>query len=115
MEPLPPNLERKRRSLALSLGRPVFIRGLRTPDSTLRGRLRVEPARVLIEYHIPQTGYFWHIPIIEELLDRAAAGELSTELRELSHGGDERPADDSLACGQEAPPGRSGKPPTGTP
>jgi len=81
MEPLPPALERKRRSLARALGRPVHIRGVRTPDSGFRGRLSVEPGRVVIEYQVAQAGYFWHIPIIEELLDRAAAGQPTAELR----------------------------------
>jgi hypothetical protein len=81
MEPLPPTIERKRRSLARALGRPVYIRGVRTPDSTFRGRLSVEPGRVIVEYQVSQAGYFWHIPIIEELLDRAAAGQPTAELR----------------------------------
>ena len=81
MEPLPPAVEQKRRSLARALGRPVHIRALRTPDADFRGRLRVEPSRVIIEYQVDQPGYFWHIPIIEELLDRAAAGHPAAELR----------------------------------
>ena len=80
MEPLPPELERKRRALSRSLGRPVTIRGIRTQDAAFRGRLRVEPARVVIEYQVAQQGYFWHIPIIEELLSRAARGETRAEL-----------------------------------
>ena len=79
MEPLPAGLEEKRRALERALGRPVRVRGVRTPDRGLRGRLRVERARVVIEY---QVGYFWHLPVIEELLDRAAAGEAWAELRE---------------------------------
>ena len=82
MEPLPPQLEEKRRALAQVLSRPVIIRGIRTPDPDFRGRLRVEPHRVLIEYQAAQYGYFWHLPIIEELLDRAGAGETEAELRE---------------------------------
>lgn len=81
MEPLPPRLEEKRRALAGRLGRPVRLRGIRTPNGELRGRLRVDPRRVSIEYQVAQAGYFWHIPIIEELLDRAAAGETEVELR----------------------------------
>jgi hypothetical protein len=54
---------------------------MRSPDPCFRGRLTVEPARVLIEHQSAQAGYFWHIPIIEELLDRAAAGELAAEIR----------------------------------
>ncbi len=83
MEPLPPRLETKRRALARKLGRPVYVRGLRTPDPAFRGRLRVEAARVTIEYQVAEAGYFWHIPIIEGLLDRAAAGEQDVELRDV--------------------------------
>jgi len=67
----------------------VYVRGLRTPDRDLRGRLRVEPNRVLIEYQVSQAGYFWQVPVIEELLDRAAAGEQRAELREAWAGGGE--------------------------
>ncbi len=92
MESLPPPLEQKREAVARSLGRPVYVRGVRTPDSELRGRLRVEPGRVVIEYQVAEVGYFWHVPVIEELLDRAAAGEQSVELRAPSTGdGEGRP------------------------
>jgi hypothetical protein len=84
MEALPARIEEKRRSLERALGRPVYIRGIRTPDPDFRGRLRVEPSRVLIEYQLAEHGFFWHIPIIEELLSRAAAGQPSAELRDAS-------------------------------
>jgi hypothetical protein len=98
VEPLPPPLEEKRRALSRSLGRPVVVRGIQTPDRALRGRLTVTPDRVLIEYQVPEAGYFWHIPIIEELFDRAGsgppAGRCAAEVRET-------------ACGDEAErPGR---------
>ncbi len=93
MEPLPPPLEKKRQAVSRALGRPVLVRGLRTPDASLRGRLLVQPGHVLIEYQVEQAGYFWHIPTIEELLDRAASGELTAELREPEHdAGAEPPA-----------------------
>jgi len=82
MEPLPPRLEQKRKALSRALDRPVHIRGIRTPEPDFRGRLRVERDRVLIEYQIAESGYFWHIPIIEELLARAAAGRPGAELRD---------------------------------
>jgi hypothetical protein len=94
MEPLPASLEEKRRALARSLGRPVQVRGIRTPEIGFRGRLRVEPHRAVIEYQMAQAGYFWHVPVIEELLDRAAAGEREAELWEPS------------AASREPPPGR---------
>jgi hypothetical protein len=91
MEKLPPELEAKRGDLERALGRPVHVRGVRTPDLELRGRLRVERDRVVIEYQISEHGYFWHIPIIEELFDRAAAGHSSFELRAPSPGPEAEP------------------------
>jgi hypothetical protein len=84
MEPLPPSLEAKRHSVQQILKRPVLVRGIRVPDPDFRGRLQVEPSRVLIEYQVAQPGYFWHIPIIEELLDQAVAGRTTAELREAA-------------------------------
>ena len=86
MEPLPPVLEEKRQALARALGRPVRVKGMTTPERDLRGRLRVRPDRVVIEYQIAEEGFFWHVPIIEELLARAAAGETAVELRAPSPG-----------------------------
>lgn len=68
--------------MAAALGRSVVVRGIQTPDVAFRGRLRVEPGRVVIEYQVSEHGYFWHIPIIERLLSLALAGETSVELRE---------------------------------
>lgn len=82
VEALPRALEAKRCSLERALGRPVRVRGIRTPDGELRGRLLVEADRVLIEYQVAEHGYFWHVPIIEELMNRAARGESRVELRE---------------------------------
>ena len=91
MEDLPPLLEDKRRLLARTLGRPVFIRAIRTPDPRFQGRLRVHPGRVVIEYQIAEHGYFWHIPIIETLLDRAAAGQIAAEIPSPSPDAEEEP------------------------
>jgi len=91
MEPLPPPLEQKRQEVARRLGRPVYVRRVRTTDGELRGRLRVEPGRVVIEYQVAEAGCFWHVPVIEELLDRAAAGQQSAELREPWAGDGEGP------------------------
>lgn len=90
-EPLPPHLEQRRTALSRALGRPVRVRGIRTPDPDLRGRLRIEPDRVIIEYQTAEAGYFWHIPIIEELLARAAAGQPFVELRDPDFRPPERP------------------------
>lgn len=95
MEPLPPPVEAKRRAVSQLLGRPVVVRGIRSPDAAFRGRLTVEPGRILIEYQVSQAGYFWHIPIIEELLDRATAGlpagPQTVELREQTARDEEEP------------------------
>jgi len=78
---LPPPLEQQRHAPSRALARPVLVRSIRTPDPGLRGRLRVERSRVVIEYQVSQEGYFWYVPIVEELLRRAAAGEREVELR----------------------------------
>lgn len=80
-EKLPGPLERRRRRLEMALGRPVVVRGVRTPDSGLQGRLRVESDRVVVEYQVAEPGYFWHIPIIERLFSLAEQGESRAELR----------------------------------
>jgi len=80
MEPLPEPLERRRRQVEAALRRSVVVRGVHTPDPAFRGRLRVEPGRVLIEYQVAEHGYFWHVPIIERLLSLALAGEIEAEL-----------------------------------
>ncbi len=90
-EPLPGQLEEKRIAVERLLGRPVVVRGVQTPHPDFRGRLRVEPGRVVIEYQIPEHGYFWHVPIIEKLLEAAMAGESSVELTEPSSGGEALP------------------------
>jgi hypothetical protein len=82
METLPEPVERRRREVETALGRTVVVRGIQTPDPEFRGRLRVEPGRVVIEYQIAEHGYFWHVPIIERLLLLALEGETSVELRE---------------------------------
>jgi len=105
MEALPEPLEGKRRQVEAALRRTVVVRGIQTPDAAFRGRLRVKPGRVLIEYQIAEHGYFWHIPIIERLLSLALAGETSAELREPS------PADEEPVQDPEGPSGSEGQPP----
>lgn len=89
MEELPGRVEEQRAAVEERLGRPVVVRGVQTPDPNFRGRLRVEPGRVVVEYQISEYGYFWHIPIIEQLLARALEGECSVVLTEPSCGGGE--------------------------
>lgn len=61
---------------------PIVIRGIRTPDRGLRGRVTPRAGYLLLEYQVAIAGYFWHVPIIEELLDRIERGEREIVLRE---------------------------------
>jgi len=36
----------------------------------------------VVEYQVAAAGYFWHVPIIEEILDRLAAGESNIHLEQ---------------------------------
>ena len=116
MEALPEPLEGKRRQVEAALRRTVVVRGIQTPDAAFRGRLRVEPGRVLIEYQIAEHGYFWHIPIIERLLSLALAGETSAELREPSPADEGQPPERSqtqspIPSAPMPPPAPSAPPP----
>jgi hypothetical protein len=37
---------------------------------------------VILEYQVAQSGFFWHADTVQELLRRAAAGEVAVELRQ---------------------------------
>jgi len=78
---LPPALEPKRRRAEQALGLPVRVRGVRTRDRSFRGRAVRRPGCVVVEYQVAAAGYFWHVPIIEEILDRLACGETRVYLR----------------------------------
>ena len=54
---------------------PVRVRGVRTRHKSFRGRSVRRRGYVLVQYQVAAAGYFWHIPIIEEILDRLAVGE----------------------------------------
>lgn len=77
---LPPALEPQRRQAERALGMPVRVRGVRTRERSFRGRAVFRRGYVLIEYQVEQAGYFWHIPIIAEILERLAAGEREVDL-----------------------------------
>lgn len=77
---LPPALEPQRRRAEHALGMRVRVRGVRTRHKSFRGRTVRRQGCVVIEYQVAETGYFWHIPIIEEILDRLAAGETDIHL-----------------------------------
>ncbi|UCH35366.1 MAG: hypothetical protein JSV65_03170 [Armatimonadota bacterium] len=77
---LPPALEPKRRRAEKALGMPVRVRGVRTRHKSFRGRTVLRQGCVIVEYQVAAAGYFWHVPIIEEILDRLAAGETEIHL-----------------------------------
>lgn len=79
---LPPSLEQMRLELERRLGCPILVREIRTNDPDFRGRLRKRAGAIVLEYQVAQKGFFWHADVVEELLRRAAAGELSAELRQ---------------------------------
>jgi hypothetical protein len=76
---LPPSLEPQRRRAERALGMRVWVRGVRRQDHSFRGRAVRRRGWVVVEYQLAEGGYFWHLPIIEEILARLAAGE--TEVR----------------------------------
>jgi len=79
---LPPALEPKRRRAEQALGMPVLVRGVRTRHRSFRGRAVRRQGCVVVEYQVAAAGYFWHVPIIEEILDRLAGGETDTYLQD---------------------------------
>ena len=79
---LPPALEPKRRRAEQALGMPVLVRGVRTRHRSFRGRAVRRQGCVVVEYQVAAAGYFWHVPIIEEILDRLAAGESNIHLEQ---------------------------------
>ena len=77
-----PGLQQAIRLAESRAGVPIVIRGVRTPDPAFRGRVTKKAGYLLLEYQVSQAGFFWHIPIIEELLRRIQAGETAAEIRE---------------------------------
>jgi hypothetical protein len=77
---LPPALEWKRRRAEQTLGLPVRVRGVRTRHKSFRGRAMRRQGCVIVEYQVAAVGYFWHVPIIEDILDRLAAGETNIHI-----------------------------------
>ena len=80
---LPPALEPLRRRAEQALGIPVRVRGVRTRDRSFRGRAVRRQGCMLVEDQVAQAGYFWHVPIIEEILARLAAGEAELRLEQV--------------------------------
>jgi hypothetical protein len=79
---LPPSLEPQRLRAERALGMPVRVRGVRTRHQSFRGRALRRQGYILVQYQVAQAGYFWHIPIIEEILARLAAGETEVHLEQ---------------------------------
>ena len=75
-------LDARRVEVERAIGMPIVVRGIRTPDASLRGRVTPRAGYLLLEYQVAAAGYFWHVPIIEELLDRIERGEREIVLRE---------------------------------
>ena len=70
-----PLLDRKRQAVEAALGRAIIIRGVRTPQARWKGRVYVSHGRIILEYQISEFGFFWHAPVIEQLLEAIASGE----------------------------------------
>lgn len=64
------------------LGLRVIVRGMRTTDPGLRGRLRRVPGAVVVEWRDETAGYFWHYDILEQLLGHLERGCVSLTLRD---------------------------------
>jgi len=79
---LPAALEARRRQAERALGRPVSIREVRIQDPGFRGRIKMTGERLIIEYQVAQSGYFWEAGLIERLLLLALKGETNLTLRE---------------------------------
>lgn len=79
---MPPGLRILIRRAEGLAGQPIVLRQVRTLDPAFRGRVTRKRAYLLLEYQTAQSGYFWDIPIIEELLRRIEAGETDALLRE---------------------------------
>ena len=68
-------LESQVREVEEAIGKPIVLRGIKTPDPSVRGRISSRPGYLLLEYRDETAGYFWHHDIIRELLERLRQGE----------------------------------------
>jgi len=75
-------LDDRRSQVERAIGMPIVLRAIRTPDRTLRGQVTPRAGYLLLEYQVAIAGYFWHVPIIKELLDRIERGEREIVLRQ---------------------------------
>lgn len=63
-------------------GQRVLLRGVKSQDPALRGRVLQRTGHLLVEYRDDTAGYFWAEAIIERLLEAIIAGERDCALRD---------------------------------
>jgi len=68
-------LESQVREVEQATGERIVLRGVKTPDPSVRGRISSRPGYLLLEYHDETAGYFWHHDIIRELLKLVREGQ----------------------------------------
>ena len=68
-------LESQVREVEQATGERIVLRGVKTPDPSLRGRISSRPGYLLLEYRDETAGYFWHHDIIRELLALIRQGQ----------------------------------------
>ena len=68
-------LESQVREVEQATGECIVLRGVKTPDPSVRGRISSRPGYLLLEYRDETAGYFWDSDIIKELLERLRQGE----------------------------------------
>jgi len=79
---VPPGLRGRLRRAERLAGQPIVLRQVRATNPAFKGRVTRKSGYLLLEYQTAQSGYFWDIPIIEELLRRIEVGETNALLRE---------------------------------
>ncbi|MCX7599103.1 MAG: hypothetical protein N2512_09585 [Armatimonadetes bacterium] len=62
--------------------RPIILRAARWPDHRLRGRVSQRAGALVLEYRDDGAGYFWHLDIVNELLNYVEQGHFQVTLRE---------------------------------
>ena len=75
-------LEDRIREVEARTGKPIVVRGVRSDEPDFRGRLIARKGYYVVEYRDNVPGYFWHVPIIEELLRLIEQGQGSITLLE---------------------------------
>ena len=77
---LPDKIQRRLAEAERRAGRRIIVRGAKWPDPSLRGRVSQRAGAIIIEYRDDVAGYFWHIDIINELLDHVEEGRFEISL-----------------------------------